>query len=375
MFVATKSTAQHNHAAEAGDYPVLCWARPEAPSRVLPGRAEPSRGERPHSSTEGGITSSQLCLTRLIQYSREVAPQIGLVDMEINTPSGNHINLNYLGVAPRHMTLPAMTVCFSVARVEAGQRLDITGQLPCVHAPVLEEHVKESREKRAELRRAMSIRALPGCAGAMIKGGIAMEEEKLKNDSAEDVRRQLEQQHVAESEEKAVQGIKRAADKLLSHTGEAIEAKLAPVLSVAEHTTESVVSDGAAGVEDLQDERAVHEYLALAADSHERSLPLSINTKHNLLGILPNGNEQREGAEGDRTVGERKTCDYKGSTIPNHASPVHSIRDKDKYRSTLRLVGCKCGLDDEQLASATIQGYQILHWYDDTYHTTSDSEI
>lgn len=34
---------------------------------------------------------------------------------------------------------------------------------------------------------------------------IAMEEEKLKNDSAEDVRRQLEQQHVAESEEKAVQ--------------------------------------------------------------------------------------------------------------------------------------------------------------------------
>lgn len=92
-----------------------------------------------------------------------------------------------------------------------------------------------------------------------------MEEEKLKNDSAEDVRRQLEQQHVAESEEKAVQGIKRAADKLLSHTGEAIEAKLAPVLSVAEHTTESVVSDGAAGVEDLQEEvRALRQRI----DSH-----------------------------------------------------------------------------------------------------------
>ncbi|KAI5982055.1 hypothetical protein EDD15DRAFT_2405407 [Pisolithus albus] len=241
----------------------------------------------------------------------------------------------------------------------SASRLDITGQLPRIHAPVLEEHVKESREKRAELRRAMSIRALPGCAGAMIKGvgngvqketaeEIAIEEEKLKNDSAEDVRRQLEQQHVAESEEKAVQGIKRAADKLLSHTGEAIVAKLAPVLSVAEHTTESVVSDGAAGVEDLQEERAVHEYLALAADGHERSLPLSIYTKHNLLGILPNENEQREG-EGrsapiymlylapslwhtrtDGTAGERKTCDYKRSTIPNHASPAHSIKIKRK---------------------------------------------
>ncbi|KAI6000099.1 hypothetical protein EDD15DRAFT_2362693 [Pisolithus albus] len=145
-----------------------------------------------------------------------------------------------------------MAVRFSVARVEAGQWLDITDS---VHAPVLEEHVKERREKRAELRRAMSIRALPG---GIIKGlwalrtstnhvrpysplafphhplhmahgfvvenegngvqketaeEIAMEEEKLKNDSAEDVRRQLEQQHVAESEEKAVQGVKHVADK------------------------------------------------------------------------------------------------------------------------------------------------------------------
>ncbi|KIO04609.1 hypothetical protein M404DRAFT_1000471 [Pisolithus tinctorius Marx 270] len=83
---------------------------------------------------------------------------------------------------------------------------------------------------------------------------IALEEEKLKKDSEKDVRRQLEQQHVAESEEKAVEGIKEVAEKLLSNKGEAIEAKLAPVLGAAEHITEGAVNNGAADVEDLQED-------------------------------------------------------------------------------------------------------------------------
>lgn len=103
-----------------------------------------------------------------------------------------------------------------------------------------------------------------------------MEEEKLKKDSEEDVHRQLEQQRVAESEEKAVQGIKRVADKLLSHSGGAIEAKLAPVLSAAEHTTESAISDGAAGVEDLQEEvRALGQRI----DSHHSGAVRLSNSK------------------------------------------------------------------------------------------------
>lgn len=83
---------------------------------------------------------------------------------------------------------------------------------------------------------------------------IALEEEKLRKDSEKDVRRQLEQQHVAESEEKAVEGIKEMAEKLLSNKGEAIEAKLAPVLGAAEHITEGAINNGAADVEDLQED-------------------------------------------------------------------------------------------------------------------------
>lgn len=86
---------------------------------------------------------------------------------------------------------------------------------------------------------------------------IALEEEKLKRDSAEDVRRQLEQQHVAELEEKAVQKLERVADD---------------ALGAAEHTTESAISDGAAGVEDLQkDVRALRQRI----DSHHREVKLS----------------------------------------------------------------------------------------------------
>lgn len=56
----------------------------------------------------------------------------------------------------------AMTVRFSVVRVETGQWLDITGQLPRVHAPVLEEHVKEGPPRKA--RRVAACYVHPGTA-------------------------------------------------------------------------------------------------------------------------------------------------------------------------------------------------------------------
>lgn len=90
---------------------------------------------------------------------------------------------------------------------------------------------------------------------------------------------------------------------------------------------------------------AVHEYLALAADSHEGSLPLPIyTTTIRLASCLTRTNSVKGGrsapkyilhlapslwdTQTDRTVRERKTCDCKRSTTPNHASPVHSVRIK-----------------------------------------------
>ncbi|KAI6097454.1 hypothetical protein F5141DRAFT_1067136 [Pisolithus sp. B1] len=118
---------------------------------------------------------------------------------------------------------------------------------------------------------------------------IALEEEKLKRDSAEDVRRQLEQQHVAELEEKAVQvgrGLNIWSVWLTPAALQRFERVADNALGEAEHTTESVISDGAVGVEDLQEDYAalswryilwpVHGYVALTSDIRERILPLSI---------------------------------------------------------------------------------------------------
>ncbi|KAI6043738.1 hypothetical protein EDC04DRAFT_2600001 [Pisolithus marmoratus] len=96
---------------------------------------------------------------------------------------------------------------------------------------------------------------------------IALEEEKLKGDSEKDVRRQLEQQHIAASEEKAVEGVKTVTEKRLSDKGEAVEAKLAPALSAVEHITEGAINDSATVVEDLQDELQV---LGRRIGSHHR---------------------------------------------------------------------------------------------------------
>ncbi|KAI6124181.1 hypothetical protein EDD16DRAFT_1703857 [Pisolithus croceorrhizus] len=103
---------------------------------------------------------------------------------------------------------------------------------------------------------------------------IALEEEKLKRDSAEDVRRQLEQQHVAELEEKAVQvgrGLNIWSVWLTPAALQRFERVADNALGEAEHTTESVISDGAVGVEDLQEDvRALRQRI----DSHHRGVKL-----------------------------------------------------------------------------------------------------
>ncbi|KAF8837287.1 hypothetical protein BDN67DRAFT_1071496 [Paxillus ammoniavirescens] len=85
---------------------------------------------------------------------------------------------------------------------------------------------------------------------------------QLKKDSARDVRLQLEQQRLAESESKVEEDIRKESDRVLSPTGEAVEAKASPVLSLAEHGIEAIINDSAADVEDLEEDlRTLRERL------------------------------------------------------------------------------------------------------------------
>lgn len=83
---------------------------------------------------------------------------------------------------------------------------------------------------------------------------IAFEEEQLRENSKKDVERQLEQQHMAEIEEKAVEAIEGTEERILSPKGQDIEAKLSPAVDFAGHLIEKIINDVAAGVASLREE-------------------------------------------------------------------------------------------------------------------------
>ncbi|KIJ13331.1 hypothetical protein PAXINDRAFT_170607 [Paxillus involutus ATCC 200175] len=91
---------------------------------------------------------------------------------------------------------------------------------------------------------------------------------QLKKDSARDVRLQLEQQHLAESETKVEDDIRNESDRVLSPTGEEVEAKASPLLSLAEHEIEAAINDSAGDVEDLEEDlRTLRERLGARVEA------------------------------------------------------------------------------------------------------------
>lgn len=87
---------------------------------------------------------------------------------------------------------------------------------------------------------------------------IAQEEEELKVDSERDVQRQLQQQHVAETEEKVAESVNEATEKMLTPKGLDVEAKLAPALTVLGNAAEELINSIVADIEVVKEELHHH---------------------------------------------------------------------------------------------------------------------